>query len=65
MGKGKIRTYIVVPSDPILSKRLISGTLRQVESKLRGEYDVRPATAEEAHGMADVEIEDCDGEPVA
>ena len=45
------------------AKRLIRGTMREVESKLRGEVEIRVATAEEAHKMADVEIEDATGAP--
>ena len=64
MGKGKIITYIAVPSDTApRTTRLLKGTLREVESKLRGEWEIRKATAEEAHALADVRIENCDGEP--
>ena len=64
MGKGKIITYIAIPSDTgERTTRLIKGTLREVESKLRGEWDVRKATAEEAHALKDVTIEDCANEP--
>lgn len=58
-------TYICVPADTApKATRLIRGTLREVESKLRGEWEIRRATPEETHGMRDVEIEDCDGEPM-
>jgi hypothetical protein len=64
MGKRKVQTYIVVPSDTVArSTRLMQGTLRDVESKLRGEWEIRVATAAEAHSMADVEIEQVVGEP--
>ncbi len=64
MGKGKVLTYIAVPSDTSSrTTRLLKGTLREVESKLRGEWEIRKATAEEAHALADVEIEQCDGQP--
>ena len=39
------------------SKRLIRGTLREVEAKLRQEVSIEPCTAEQAHQLADVEIE--------
>ena len=39
-------------------KRLIRGTLKEVEEKLRQEVEIRPATADEAHAMSDVEIEE-------
>ena len=64
MGKGKQFTYIAVPQDTApKATRLIRGTLREVESKLRGEWEVRRATAEEAHGLRDVDIESCEDEP--
>jgi hypothetical protein len=40
--------------------RLIRGTLREVEAKLRQEVTIEPCTAEQAHAMSDVEIEDCE-----
>ena len=62
LRRNKTQLYLVAhDTDP---KRLIRGTLREVESKLRGEYEIRVATAEETHAMADVEIEDAGGEPV-
>jgi hypothetical protein len=64
MGKVKQFTFIAVPADTApRATRLIRGTLREVESKLRGEWEVRRATAEEAHSLRDVEIEDASGEP--
>ena len=39
------------------ARRLIRGTLREVEAKLRQEVSIEPCTAEQAHQMADVEIE--------
>ena len=57
-------TYICVPTDTApKATRLIRGTLREVESKLRGEWEIRRATPEETHGMRDVEIEDASNEP--
>ena len=32
-------------------------------SKLRGEWEIRRATADEAHALKDVEIEDASNEP--
>ncbi len=61
MGKGKVQVFFVAVKDQ--GDRLIRGTLRDVESKLRGETDIHPATAEEAHKMHAVEIEDATGEP--
>lgn len=70
MARNKTQLYIVVPKlesrevgDGLPATRLIRGTLREVESKLRGEWEVRPATPEETHAMADVEIESAQGEP--
>ena len=40
-----------------IQKRLIRGTLREVEAKLRQEVSIEPCTAEQAHALADVEIE--------
>ena len=57
-------TFIAVPQDTApRATRLIRGTLREVESKLRGEWEIRRATAEEAHALKDVEIESCEDEP--
>ena len=66
LRRNKTQLYIVQPNKPAVQSgsRLIRGTLREVESKLRGEYEVRVATPEETHAMADVEIEDAAGEPV-
>lgn len=62
---NKTQLYIAVPADTgPKTTRLIRGTLREVESKLRGEWEIRPASADETHGMADVEIESTEGEPV-
>ena len=64
MGSKKVQTYIAVPSDTgPRTSRLINGNLKQVESLLRGEWEIRIATAEEAHSMADVEIENATGQP--
>lgn len=62
MARNKTQIYLVAGTG---MRRLIRGTLKEVESKLRGEYEVRPATPEECHAMADVEIEDATGEPTA
>ena len=59
MGKGKVKVFIVKPLAIAGAKpRLIRGTLREVEQKLRGEISIEPCTAEDAHSMADVEIEE-------
>lgn len=71
MGSKKVQVYMVEPTmaagvrmakSPD-AKRLIRGNLKQVEAKLRGEVEIRVATAEEAHAMSDTEIEDATGEP--
>ena len=65
LRRNKTQLYIAVPADTSpKTTRLIRGSLKEVESRLRGEYEVRVATAEETHAMADVEIEDAAGEPV-
>lgn len=62
---NKTQLYITVPADTgPKTTRLIRGTLKEVESKLRGEWEIRIATAEETHAMPDVEIENAEGEPV-
>lgn len=61
MGKGKTRVWIVKyikPDEGAISTRLIRGTLREVEAKLRQETSIEPCEAEDAHKMADVEIEE-------
>ena len=64
MGKGKAFTFLAVPQDTApRATRLIRGTLREVESKLRGEWEIRRATADEAHALKDVEIESAQDEP--
>ena len=63
---NKTQVYIVRPMKAavIYTPRLIRGTLKEVESKLRGEVEITVATAEQAHSMADTTIEDAGGEPV-
>ena len=57
-------TYICVPADTApKATRLIRGTLREVESKLRGEWEIRRVTVDEALTMGDVELEDASNEP--
>ena len=52
-------TFICVPESTVApTTRLIRGTLREVESKLRGEWEIRRATVEEVHAMRDVDMED-------
>ena len=60
MGRNKVQVYLVDNGE---AKRLIKGTLKEVESKLRGEVEIRVATAEDAHAMGDVEIESAQDEP--
>ena len=71
MGSKKVQVYMVEPTmaagvrmakSPD-AKRLIRGNLKQVEAKLRGEVEIRVATAEDGHAMRDTEIEDATGEP--
>ena len=65
---AKTHVFLVSPLQPHRAveqtRRLIRGTLREVEAKLRQEVSIEPCTAEQAHQMADVEIEDATGEPV-
>ena len=62
MGKGKTHVFLVSPLQPHrpieATRRLIRGTLREVEAKLRGEVSIEPCTAEQAHQMSDVAIEE-------
>ena len=60
MGKGKTHMFIVRPNKTgvVYVPRLIRGTLREVEAKLREEVSIEPCTAEQAHQLAEVEIED-------
>ena len=60
-------TFICVPGDTApRATRLIRGTLREVESKLRGEWEIRRATAEDGYALAasGTKIEDASNEPV-
>ena len=57
---AKTHVFLVHPIDPakaLEGARLIRGTLREVEAKLRQEVSIEPCTAEQAHELADVEIE--------
>ena len=61
MGSRKVHVFLVQPTDPtngLVPNRLIRGTLKDVEAKLRAEVTIEPCTAEQAHTMADVEIEE-------
>lgn len=68
MGSKKVHVFIVTylplqaPAVSHPSKRLIRGALKEVEAKLRSEVSIEPCTAEIAHQMSDVQIEDCEGE---
>lgn len=57
---AKTHVFLVqrIGDESAVWKRLIRGTLREVEAKLRGEVSIEPCTAEQAHTMADVEIEE-------
>jgi len=61
MGKGKIQVWHVERREDSV-KRLIRGTLKDVEALLRQEVDITPCTAEQAHTLHDVEIEDAEGQ---
>ena len=66
MGSRKVQVYIVVPrggSAHSPASRLIRGSLKDVETLLRGEVEIRVATAEEAHAMSETTIEDATQEP--
>ena len=57
---AKTHVFLVVLQPETKSwngKRLIRGTLREVEAKLLQEVSIEPCTAEQAHQLADVEIE--------
>lgn len=56
MGKGKVHVFLV--KHERLETRLIRGTLKDVEAKLRAEVRIEPCTPEQAHQMPDVEIEE-------
>ena len=62
MGKGKTHVFIVNQTADATNgdtkPRLIRGTLREVEAKLRAEVSIEPCSAEQAHTMADVAIEE-------
>ena len=58
MGKGKIQVWHVqATTGDSLKKRLIRGTLKDVETLLRQEVDITPCTAEQAHELHGIEIE--------
>ena len=59
---AKVKVYIVKPADGerLINTRLIRGTLKDVEQKLRAEVSIEPCSAEQAHELADVEIEACE-----
>ena len=56
MAKGKVQVWIVKPQEG--ATRLIHGTLREVEQLLRAEVSIEPCSAEQAHKLSDVEIEE-------
>ena len=56
---AKTHVFLVQPAEGLGGiHRLIRGTLKEVEAKLRQEVSIEPATAEQAHQMSDVEIEE-------
>ena len=59
MGSKKVHVFLVKPHEGSEGPtRLIRGALKDVESKLRAEVSIEPCSAEQAHAMADVEIEE-------
>ncbi len=67
MGKGKVQVFLVTPTSTEhvdeRPQRLIRGTASDVRAKLRSEISVEPCTAEQAHALKGVEIEDATQEP--
>jgi hypothetical protein len=61
MARGKTNTWIVIPAANT-GTRLIKGTLREVEQKLRGEVEIRPATVDDGRALADLEVESAEEE---
>jgi len=61
MGKGKSQVWHVERREDSV-KRLIRGTLKDVEALLRQEVDITPCTVEQARELADVEIESAEGQ---
>jgi hypothetical protein len=57
MGKGKIQVWHVERREDSV-KRLIRGTLKDVEQLLRSEVSIEPCSAEQAHQLSDIEIEE-------
>ena len=56
---AKTHVFLVKPTaDNSDAHRLIRGTLREVEAKLRQEVSIEPATPEQTHAMHDVQIEE-------
>ena len=54
---AKVHVFLVKQDGVVNTHRLIRGTLKEVEAKLRQEVSIEPCTAEQAHQMSDVEIE--------
>ena len=57
---NKTQVYFVASADGTQGpkvERLIRGTLKEVEAMLRQEITIAPCTAEQAHQMANTEIE--------
>ena len=56
---AKVKVFLVhSQSNTDAPNRLIRGTLKEVEQKLRGEVSIEPCSAEQAHQMRDVQIEE-------
>ena len=65
MGSKKVQVYIVQRAvEAKVGSRLVRGSLKGVESLLRGEVSLRIATPDEAHTLHMLKIEDATGEPV-
>lgn len=60
MSRNKTQIYMVDDGE---YKRLMKGTLRQVQNKLLSEIDVEPCSVEDARTYAHLAIEDVTGEP--
>ena len=61
MGKGKTHVFLVkvlTGNGNTETSRLIRGTLREVEDKLRQEVHIEPCSADQAHALHDVQIEE-------
>lgn len=55
---AKVKVFLVQSAQAVSANRLIRGTLKEVEQKLRGEVSIEPCTPEFAHENSDIEIEE-------